>query len=235
MHPLTALEGNLHTCAEKLAAMRARAKAKRGQRAAQPPAPPPGGSGRDPVAPADDEALFAGLERAAEAWPEETWDLLRGELGGTAGLLPGSGEPARDSGVTPPLLLFGPPPEAPGVGAQGDAAASWLFLDHAHATLELKLPAHASTAATFPLAGLRGELLAALDVGDEGAGAHLYAAAVRPGCTLLTLDFHVAAGGRADAAWRAQPAVALWFRFRWWQAAAAPAGPGAAGPAPRQP
>ncbi len=100
-----------------------------------------------------------------------------------------------------PLLLFADP----GLAAASSLSPRLRNLDEVEwawplplcATLELKLPAEESPATLFPPCGLRSELLSALEFTPPPLQAH---AAVRPGCTLLSVDVHaLPLGGGASA------------------------------------
>ena len=115
-------------------------------------------------------------------WPEELQDLFSA----AASASDSTGHACCEDEVLP-LLLFGPSDIMslqPQLEEMDEATWPWPLPECT--TLELKLPAAASPA-LFPSSGLRSELLSTLVFDMPLLQAQ---AAVRPGCTLLSLDLY---------------------------------------------
>jgi hypothetical protein len=171
LHPLAAFTGDKCCCDATLAALRQQRRAA-GAADAVPP-----GAGSTAAADAPD-APAAGSP-AAE-WLEDAFAAFMDELLPSGG---GSVQPdgaGSDTGRPPPPLPLPPPPQP------ACAAAAWPWELPWRASAVLKLPAVASPVVTLARTGLRAE---ALPTGGAAGGAPAQLlAAVRPGCTLLSLD-----------------------------------------------
>ena len=177
LHDLTSFEGDRHACIAKLEELSRRRRARRAA------APATAGScvGSDPAARTAD-VRHSSPSSEDSPWPEELQDLFS-----AAASASDSGGHASCEDEVLPLLLFGP---SDGMSLQPQLEemdeAKWPWPLPECTTLELKLPAAASPT-LFPSSGLRSELLSTREFDTPVLQAQ---AAVRPGCTLLSLDLH---------------------------------------------
>ena len=193
VHPVSAFAGSSHICVAKLAQLKERRAARRGV----PPAaaaPAAGGS--------RDEQVF--LFGEAPNWQES---LLQ-----TQQAVPDASTAAMVTLLlaSPPLVAPAPPSASPSALAlhtlqRAESPTGWPVSLPECLSVEVKLPAGGSPAAVLPASGMRDELLSALSltlVGDastsQPASAALFMGAVRPGCTLLTLDASLLSPPAAD-------------------------------------
>ena len=193
VHTVSAFTGSSHICAAKLAQLKERRAARRGG----PPAAsasPAGGSCDDQVSSAEDVPNWSdALHQAQQAVPDAS-------TGAMVALLLAS----------PPLMAPLPPLASPSAAAlqtlqRAQAAAGWPVPLSECFSVQVKLPAGGSPAAVLPAGGMRHELLSAFGLrlaGDASAGQPASASqlmgAVRPGCTLLTVDASVLAPPAAN-------------------------------------
>ena len=193
VHLVSAFAGSSHICVAKLAQLKERRAARRGV----PPAaaaPAAGGS--------RDEQVF--LFGEAPNWQES---LLQ-----TQQAVPDASSAAMVALLlaSPPLVAPAPPSASPSALAlhtlqRAESPTGWPVSLPECLSVEVKLPAGGSPAAVLPASGMRDELLSALSltlVGDastsQPASAALFMGAVRPGCTLLTLDASLLSPPAAD-------------------------------------
>ena len=193
MHPLSAFSGGSHTCQAKLQQLKERRAARRVPSSPAVAAVASGGNGGDgdEQAPSVSDAL---------SWQGSLQQAQQAVLSGSV--------PHADDVSEMLALLSSPPPSlgAPTLspGSTSYAAAlqlaaptssAWPVPSPVCASVEVKLPSGGSPAAALPARGMHHHLLAAFGltlVGEASASQPASAAqlfgAVRPGCTLLTID-----------------------------------------------
>jgi len=176
LHDLTSFEGDRHACIAKLEVLSMR------RRALRTAAPATAGSCVGSAAARTADARHSSPSSEGLPWPEELQDLFSA----AASASDSTGHACCEDEVLP-LLLFGPTDIMslqPQLEEMDEATWPWPLPECT--TLELKLPAAASPA-LFPSSGLRSELLSTLEFDMPLLQAQ---AAVRPGCTLLSLDLY---------------------------------------------
>ena len=193
VHTVSAFTGSSHICTAKLAQLKERRAARRGAPSAAA-ASPAGGSCDDQVSSVEEVTNWQdALLHAQQAVPDATTSAM------VALLL-----------ASPPLVARPPPLASSSAAAlqtlqRAQAAAGWPVPLSECFSVQVKLPAGGSPAAVLPANGMRHDLLAAFGLtlaGDASTGQPASASqllgAVRPGCTLLTVDASLLAPPAAD-------------------------------------
>ena len=194
VHKLSAFSGSSHVCVVKLAQLKERRRAARREVPPAAAAAPTAGSCDEQLASVDDTPNWQDfLLRAQQAAPDPSTSAKIALLLASPPLVAPAPPPASASNVA--LHTLQPAPTAFG----------WPVPLAECFSVEVKLPAGGSPAAVLPAGGMRHELLSAFGLtlaGDSSAGQPASAAqlmgAVRPGCTLLTLDASLLSPPAAD-------------------------------------